>query len=218
MAKSGKRRAYNSSGRKSAAEATRSAILAAARYAFLKNGYGGTTMPGIAKAAGVSLDTVYAAVGKKPALMRFLVESAISGQDEAVPAEQRDYVRAIRAEPDAAAKLRIYAGALGVIQPRLAPIFAVLEAAAPQEPALKSLWQEIARRRAANMQLLAKDLVATGQTRGDLSLAQIADIIWSMNAPEFFLLLVEQRGWTVEEFATWLADAWARLLLERNGR
>lgn len=217
MAKQAKKRPYNSSGRKAAAEATRSAILAAARESFLKQGYAGSTMPGIAKSAGIALDTVYATVGKKPALMRLLVEAAISGQDEAVPAEQRAYVQAIRAEPDAAAKLTIYATALGGIQPRLAPIFSVLQAAAAQEPDLKALWQEISRRRAANMRLLAEDLMATGQTRPDLSLSQIADIIWSMNAPEYFLLLVGQRGWTAEEFARWLADAWVRLLLKKGG-
>jgi hypothetical protein len=40
-----------------------------------------------------------------------------------------------------------------------------------------------------------------------------ADIIWSMNSPEFYLLLVGQRNWSPDEFETWLADAWARLLL-----
>jgi hypothetical protein len=41
-----------------------------------------------------------------------------------------------------------------------------------------------------------------------------ADIIWSMNSPEFFVLLTAQRGWSPEEFEHWLADAWIRLLLE----
>ena len=218
MPKRPKKRTYDSSGRKAAAEATRHAILEAARRVFLKHGYAGATMPAIAQEAGIALDTVYAVAGKKPALMRLLVETAISGQDQAVPAEQRDYVRAIRAEPDAAAKLKIYATALAAIQSRLAFIFTVLQAAATQEPDLQALWQEISRRRAANMRLLAEDLAATGQTRRDLSLSQIADIIWSMNAPEYFLLLVGQRGWTAEAFGRWLGDAWARLLLENGGR
>ena len=214
MAKKHEKRVYDSSGRRAGADATRRAILAAARFTFLKHGYAGATMPGIARMAGIALDTVYAAVGKKPALLRLLVETAISGQDEAVSAEQRDYVQAIRAEPDAAAKLKIYAAALAVIQPRLAPIFRVLQTAAPLEPELDKLWREISRRRAANMLLLAKDLAATGRTRRDLSVPQIADIIWSMNAPEYFLLLVGERGWSVAQFESWLADAWIRLLLK----
>ena len=112
MARNQKRRAYDSSSRQESARATRQVILAAARRLFLKQGYAATTMPEIARAAGVALDTVYAAVGKKPALFRLLVETAISGEGDAVVAEQRDYVQAIRAEPDAARKLRIYAAAI----------------------------------------------------------------------------------------------------------
>ena len=96
-----------------------------------------------AKAAGVALDTVYATVGKKPALFRLLIEMAISGSDAAVPAEEREYVQAIRAEPDAAKKLRIYAAALCSIQERLAPLFGVLQGAAPIDPELAALWQGI---------------------------------------------------------------------------
>ncbi|HXI67544.1 MAG TPA: hypothetical protein VNH41_06375, partial [Steroidobacteraceae bacterium] len=170
-------------------------------------------MPAIARAADVALDTVYASVGTKAELFRLLVEAALSGRDEATPADERDYVRAIRAEPDAARKLRIYATALGEIQPRLAPLFQVLQAAASLDSDLNALWQEISRRRAANMRLLSKNLAATGRVRADLSASTVADILWSMNSPEFYLLLVDQRGWSAETFGLWLADAWIRLLL-----
>jgi AcrR family transcriptional regulator len=215
IARPGKRRRrYDSSGRRAAAAATRAAILDSARSLFLARGYPGTTMPAIAAGASVALDTVYAAVGSKPRLFRLLVEAAISGGSDAVPVEERDYVQAIRAAPDAASKLRIYAAALRSIQPRLAPLFQVLQAAAPLDEDLKALWQDISQRRAANMQLLAQDLAATGQLRRDLTVPMVADIIWSMNAPEFYLLLAEQRAWPPERFEHWLADAWIRLLLE----
>ena len=171
-------------------------------------------MSAIAREAGIALDTVYAAVGKKPALFRLLVETAISGRDSAVDVDERDYVRAIRAEPDAKRKLKIYAAALHAIQPRLAPIFKVLRTAARQDAELDALWQEISQRRAANMRLLAQDLAATGRLRRDLSISKVADIVWSLNSPEFYLLLIEERGWTAEDFEHWLADAWVRLLLE----
>ena len=208
-----KRRTYDSSSRKAAALDTRRSIIETARQLFLENGYAGTTMPAIAKASSTALDTIYATVGKKPALFRLLVETAISGANEAQPAEQRDYVRAIRAEPDAKRKFEIYAAALSNIQPRLAPLFRVLQAAAPTDPDLRALWQEISERRARNMRLLAQDLAATKQLRNGLSEAAVADVIWTMNSPEFYLLLVEQRGWSSDEFERWLSDAWERLLL-----
>jgi hypothetical protein len=165
-------------------------------------------------AAGTALDTVYATMGKKPALFRLLIEMAISGSDRAVPAEERDYVREIRAETDAAQKLRLYAAALGRIQPRLAPLIRVLQGAASLDSELEGVWQAISQRRADNMRLLAKDLAATGRLRSGLSESKAADIIWSMNSPEFYLLLVEQRGWSPKEYERWLGDTWIQLLLE----
>lgn len=214
MSRAISKRAYDASSRRKSAEATRQSIIDAARRLFLEKGYAATTMPAIAQAAGIALDTVYATVGKKATLFRLLIEMAISGSDRAVPAEERDYVRAIREEADAARKLHLYAGAVSRIQSRLAPLFRVLQGAAPLDPELDALWQGIAQRRARNMRLLARDLAATGRLRPDLSVARAADIIWSMNSSEFYLLLVEQRGWSAATFERWLGDAWVRLLLK----
>ncbi len=209
-----RRRSYDSTSRRAAARATRRTIIDAASQLFQEKGYSAASMASIAQAAGVALDTVYATVGKKPALFRLLLESAISGDDQAVPAEERDYVRAIIAEPAADKKLRIYAAALVKMHPRLAPLLHVLQSAAPMDEDLAQLWKDISERRARNMRSFAKDLAATGRLRRDLSIDIVSDIIWSMNSPEFYLLLVEQRGWSIQRFEQWLGDAWIRLLLE----
>ena len=208
-------RKYRSNLRTEAAAATRGSILAAARQLFVERGYAATTMQDIAVVAGIALDTVYASVGRKPALLRLLVETAISGRDAPVPAEERDYVVAIRAEPIADGKLKIYAAALTAIHQRLAPIFRVLETASLVDSDLADWRNEISQRRADNMKLFAQDLAETGALRADLSVQMAADIIWSMNSSEFYLLLVEQRGWPATQYETWLADAWVRLLLEK---
>ena len=213
--KTAMKRTYDSASRREGAEATRRAILSAALAIFSEKGYAGTTMPAIAQSAGIALDTVYASVGKKPALFALLVETAISGTDVAIPGAERDYVRAIRAEPAAARKLAIYAAALRRIQERLAPLFRVLQEAAPLDPSLGAMWNGIAERRAKNMKLLAQELGATGQLRRGLSVEMAADILWSMNSPEYYLLLVEQRGWKPEALEQWLSEAWCRLLLKK---
>jgi hypothetical protein len=78
---------------------------------------------------------------------------------------------------------------------------------------LAALWREISERRAANMRLLVADLATTGLLRADLSTDETADVIWSMNAAEYYDLLVRQRGWPPERFEAWLIDAWQRLWL-----
>jgi AcrR family transcriptional regulator len=211
-----KPRPYDTSHRREVAAETRNAVVAAASRLFADRGYAATTMAEIASAAGVALDTVYASVGPKPVLFRHLIETAISGGDQPVPAEGRGYVRQIRAEPDPGRKLDLYAHAIREIQERLAPLFRVLQHAAPADPQLNALWHEIGARRARNMQLLAADLAATGGLRQDLSVDDAADIIWATNSSEFFLLLVRDRDWDADRFEQWLARTWKELLLKRR--
>ena len=207
------RRRYASALRAEQAAATRSAVLRAARELFTERGYAATAVTAIAERAGVAVDTVYAAVGRKPVLLRELLETAISGTDRAVPAEERDYVRRVRAAATAREKLVLYAAAVAAIGARMAPIHRALAEAALTDADCAALRAEISARRAANMRLLAAELRATGELRADLSDEEVADVVWSMNAAEYRALLVDQRGWTPERFGAWLADAWTRLLL-----
>ncbi|MGC4193075.1 MAG: helix-turn-helix domain-containing protein [Thermomicrobiales bacterium] len=207
-------RTYDASRRRAAANETRTAIVRAAHELFLERGFRATTMTAIAERANVAVDTIYATCGRKPDILRELIERAISGEDSPIPSLQRAYVQEIAAMPDAPAKLRRYARAIADIQPRLAPLVHVLQDAATTDPTLAQLWQEIAARRASNMRQLAADLAATGQLRHDLSIADAADTIWATNGPELYTLLVLQRGWTLDHFEQWLADSWIRLLLQ----
>lgn len=213
MSKTVKTRAYNSSLRAEKAGQTREAILAAARELFVAHGYQRTPVHKIAERAGVNVDTIYHAVGRKPALMRELIETAISGGAAAVPAQQRDYVLRIREARTAGDKIDIYATAITQIQERMAPVFLALRDAALTDEPCRMLWKEIGERRARNMQDFAADLRATGELREDLDDRQVADVIWSMNAAEYWVLLVGERGWTPQRFRDWIADAWRRLLL-----
>ena len=205
------KRRYDAAGRRQGAARTRAAILDAARELFAERGYAATSMSAIADRAGVALDTVYASAGRKPELARLLIETAISGTDQAIPAEQRDYVQAIQAAPDAGTKIAIYAAASAAIAPRLTLVLGIIQQAARDEPELARLWTEIAARRAANMRLFIADLATAAPLR--LDPGQAADIVWATNATELYQLLVGQRGWSPQRYQHFLADTWHRLLL-----
>jgi AcrR family transcriptional regulator len=205
-------RKYDAPRRAEQAARTHAAILTAAGDLFATRGYTATTIAAIAQQAGVAVDTIYATIGRKPALMRQLVESAISGTDHPLPAEERDYVQRTIAAPTARQKLAVYAEGLVAVQARLAPTFLALRNAAANDADCAALWVEISQRRAGNMLRFAANLRSTGEIRADLTDQDVADIIWTMNAAEYFDLL-HQRGWTTEQIRTWLSDAWTRLLL-----
>jgi AcrR family transcriptional regulator len=211
--RSGQGRRYHSPRRVEQAVATRRAVLDAARDLFVDKGYLATTVADVARQARVAVDTVYATVGRKPALLREVLETAISGSDQAVPAEQRDYVVRMRAATSARDKIQIYVAGLVKIQPRLAPVYLALRDAASTDAESAALWSEISGRRATNMRMFAADMRATGELRADLSDDEVADIVWSMNGPEYWTLLVGDRGWSPERFGAFVVDVWTRLLL-----
>ena len=84
--------------------------------------------------------------------------------------------------------------------------------AAVTDPECRAVRYGLNARRAANMRLLAADLRSTGELRSDLSDDDVADLVWSMNSPEYYLLLTAT-GRTPEEYAAFVADVWTRVLL-----
>ena len=208
------KRAYQSPQREEQARRTKERILSSAAELFLDDGYQSTTVADVARRAEVNVDTIYAVVGRKPDLVRELIERGLSGTDHAVPAADRDYVAAIRATSEPAEKLRVYAGATRAMHERTARLFGVLADAASTDEAARSLHVELRERRARNMREFVADVAAVGGLRRDLSHEDAADVVWATNSPEVYRLLVEERGWAPERYQAWLADAWGRLLLE----
>ena len=179
----------------------------------VEHGYRATTVAAVATRAGVNVDTVYQLVGRKSVLVRELIEQAISGSDHAVIAEDRDHVKAMRAEPDPAKKLAIYARAIRETQARMAPLFLALRDASSTEPEAREVWQEISERRAANMRRLVTDIQDAGGLRAGLSIDEAADVVWATNSSELYVMLTVERGWSPRHYERWLVDTWRRLLL-----
>jgi AcrR family transcriptional regulator len=213
-----KARRYRSPQRTAQAAATRVAVLRAAHELFTSQGYARTTVTQVARAAGVAVDTVYAAVGRKPQLILALVDEALAGHDPEQPhsvptsALQRDYVQQVRAARGAHAKLATYARAIAQRHPQVVPLVAALRQAASTETAAAQALAALSQRRADNMRLFAADLRGTGELRAELTDDQVADLIWSTNAPEFYELLVS-RGLGAAEIERLLTDLWTRVLL-----
>ena len=208
-----KGRTYDNAARQTQSEETRQRILDAARELIVDRGYRAATVAAVARPAGVHVDTVYELVGRKPVVLRELIERALSGTDGTVSAEERDYVKAILAEPDPVRKLTIYAGAVRRIQTRMAPLLLALRDASATEPDAKQVWREISDRRAANMRKLVADVEAAGGLRAGLSVDEAADVIWATNSSEVYVLLTVEREWSPDRYERWLADTWCRLLL-----
>src|SRR5829696_9045447 len=85
----GTRRTYRSPHRQQQAAETRAAVLGAAVQLFGERGWAGTGMREVARAAGVSVETVYAGFGSKSDLLMAALDVAVVGDAEPVPLDQR---------------------------------------------------------------------------------------------------------------------------------
>lgn len=207
------KRRYDSTRRRASAERTRGAVLIAARDLFTRHGYLDTSIADIAGAAGVSIDTVYASVGRKPQLLLAVHDMELAESDTPVDAGRRDYVRQIQAATTAAEKIAIYAATLARVLPRTVPLALALRAAGEADQACRQAYTGLTERRAANMRLFAQDLRRTGELRDDLDDAAVADLVWSMNSPDYYSLIVS-RGRTPQQYAELVRDVWMRTLLQ----
>ncbi len=59
-----------------------------------------------------------------------------------------------------------------------------------------------------------------GALQAGLDVARAADILWTLNHPDVWQLLVGQRGWTPEQWEAWFAETSCAQLLtpKRRGR
>lgn len=200
-------RRYDVSRRQEQALENRRRVLAAASRLFFEQGYAETAMPEIAKAAGVSVQTVYKTFANKATLLKAVFDVSVAGDDEPVPIAERDVIGAIRAEPDAARKITRYFEHLAETAPRVVPVQLLARAAASADPAAGGVWAQMREETLTAMSYFAADLVATGQVLPDRSKEEVRDILWTYHSPELYELLVLERGWAARRYGVFLAAA-----------
>ena len=207
------RRSYHSPRRQQQAAATRRAILEAAERLFERRGYPATTMEQVAAEAGVALKTVYVAFATKSGLLRALWDLRLKGdQDDAAVAE-RPWYREVVEEPDPERQLRGNARNAREVKQRIGGVLKVLRSAAPVDPDAAALWALIGSDFYDNQRVIVASLQAKRALRPGLDLERATDILWTLNHPDVWLLLVGERGWTPEQWERWFADtACAQLL------
>jgi AcrR family transcriptional regulator len=209
-----KRRTYNSSRRQSQAQETRAAVVRAARDLFLAQGYGRTTIAEIARAADVSVETVYGGFGNKATLLHHAWDITVGGDDEDIVFHERPEVMAVRREPDLAKRLMLHAMFSTRTAERIAPFQLMVQSAAGSDPAASAMLEEMGRQRLAGITVMAADAAKTGQLA--VSEEECRDVIWSMTDGMLWHRLVNERGWTSERYRDWLGRIWAHLLVRSN--
>src|SRR3954451_18306657 len=208
-------RRYESPRRREQAAATRAAILEAAERLFERDGYPATTMGAIAKEAGVSLKTVYLAFETKAGLLRALWHLRLRGDEADVPIAERPWYREVIAEPDPERQLRLGAHNARLVKERAAKLMRVMRDAAGTDADSAALWRRIKDAFPPSQRAVVDTIEAKGALAPGLDAARAADILWTLNHPDVWHLLVGERGWTPQQWEQWFADTTCAQLLGR---
>ena len=203
-------RPYDASRRRLLAAQRRQAVLDAAQELFFSRGYAGTTIAGIAEAAGVSPETVYKQFGGKPGLVRELRAHALLGAGP-VPAEDRS--DRLRDLTDPRAVVRGWAKLAGEVAPRVAPILGLVREAAVHDPTLQALADDLDSDRLRRMRANARFLARSGHLRPGVSAAQATDVLFAVSSQEMYDLLVVRRGWSTHRYTRFVASTIENALL-----
>lgn len=211
-------RAYHSPLRREQAAATRTQILEAAQSLFEQHGYVTTSVAAVAEEAGVSLKTVYLAFETKGGLLRALWQFVLVGEDDDAPVARRSWYRDVIEEPDAERQLQLNARNSRVVKQRAAPLMRVMRDAAQADADLDALWSTIQTEFHANQGVIVKLLRDRGALRAGLGVKRATDILWTLNHPDVWQLLVVERGWSPKQYEQWLADTSCEQLLNEQPR
>jgi len=194
-----------------AAARTRAAILDAAEARFRRDGYAATSVAAVAKDAGVALKTVYLAFDTKAGLLRALWNARLrAGAD--VPISEHPWYQEVLAERDPVRRLRGNARNSRAGKERIGALTEVIRAAAPADPDVAALWDRINTEYRANQRAVVEGL----PLRPGLDAERAADVLWTINHPGTWHLLVGLRGWTPEEYERWSAAAAVEQLLAQD--
>ena len=206
MAERVKTRRYESPRRREQAAATRRQILEAAQRLFERQGYAATTMAAIAAEAGVALKTVYVAFETKSGLLRALWHLLLRGDEEDAPVADRRWYHDVLEEPDPDRLVRLTASNSRAVKERAGALMGVIRSAASTDADIAQLWARIQADFHDNQRGIVEALHARRALRPGLGVARAADVLWTLNHPDLWLLLVGERGWTPAQWERWFAD------------
>lgn len=179
--------------RQQRALSTRAKIRDAARELFLTRGYTATTIPDIARAAGVAHQTIYFTHGSKAGVLSAIVDAEIVGDLESVPLLQRPQVKRIASLPDPRQRLQRAVTVLCDITHRVAPLYEIARSGAIDDDVRALLDRHEEQRWETHRALLS---VVAHDLRPELDLREAADRLYALVSHDVYWLLVRRRGWS----------------------
>lgn len=207
-AKAKKKRSYSSENRSRAAEATRGAILAAARSLFARRGIDQVTIAEIAERARVAVPTVYAGFQSKEGILRALVRDALFGEQFEIARRHLEGVT------DPVEMIAITPEIAGSVWDAESDQLGLLRGASAFSPSLRKLEEEFEQMRLEMQESRIRLLFEQNKARPGLTLGEARRILWMYTSRDVYRMLVIDGGWTRQHYRRWLRETLIKTLVK----
>jgi len=196
---SSRKRRYASAIRAEGAEATRAAILQAARSLFARRGIDKVTIAQIGEKAGVAASTIYALYKSKDGILRELMKASLFG------ARYQSAHSLLEGVSDPVRMIELTAHVARAIYESESADLGLLRGASSFSPALKKLEREFETMRYDMQEERLRLLFAQSRNKRGLDFEEARRILWMFTSRDVFRMLVQEGAWTAEQYQGWLA-------------
>jgi AcrR family transcriptional regulator len=177
-------------------------VLDACRELLLRDGYHATTMKDVAALAGVSVETIYKTFGGKPQLVKTVYDVTLAGENETLPMSERPETQRFLVSEDPRERIQLYARFVASMHSRLGGMLVVLAEAGSEIEEI-SRTTELERRQ--GIEGFVDRLADEGALTAELEGTRAVEACLLLTSPPPYVRLVNDYGWTSEEYSTWLA-------------
>lgn len=207
-----RKRKYVSAIRDEAAGRSRRRILDAAASLFARSGIDRVTIAQIAARAKVSVPTVYALFKSKEGILHAILESALFG-----PAFQAARAR-LEGVTDPVVLIERSAAVARAIYESESTALGLMRGASAFSPALRKAEQAFEDLRYSMQEARVQLLFDEGKARPGLGLDEARRILWMYTGRDIYRMLVQEGGWSPDEYEAWLARTLVTSLVRPESR
>ena len=201
-------RSRRAGGRLESTRATHRRIVAAATTLLLSDGYHAMSVSALARAAGVSPQTVYNSIGGKADVLKLVHDILLAGEARDPDGRPARVPADVGARPTGSRSSLPTPACAGSSTERVGPLLGTVlaQGAGSRTPGWRRSWPR-PRRSARTDQILAlSTLEAVHGLPDGFSRDVFLDEVWCLTAPEVYDRLVRRCGWSHEAYVFWLAE------------
>ena len=207
-----RKRKYVSAIRDEAAGRSRRRVLDAATVLFSRSGIDRVTIAQIAARARVSVPTVYALFKSKEGMLHAILESAIFG-----PAFQAARAR-LEGVTDPVVLIERSASVARAIYESESTALGFMRGASAFSPTLRKAEQAFEELRYSMQEARVRLLFDEGKARPGLGFDEARRILWMYTGRDIYRMLVQEGGWSPDDYERWLATTLVASLVRPDRR